>query len=159
MTNSAEKTVLILVNKETTVIQFRLEVVEALVSAGYRVIVSTPKGQRYGEIEAVGARVVDAPLEKGTVIGKATVSCGGKVYGTVELKTESSVELDYFALYSAKMMKFFSNPWLWLVLGGLLVIVAGYILLVYRINHPKKKKAPASRTGGRIRVSPAKDDD
>lgn len=102
---------------------------------------------------------VDAPLEKGTVIGKATVSCGGKVYGTVELKTESSVELDYFALYSAKMMKFFSNPWLWLVLGGLLVIVAGYILLVYRINHPKKKKAPASRTGGRIRVSPAKDDD
>ena len=102
---------------------------------------------------------IDAPVEKGTVIGTATVSCGGKVYGTVELKTEASVELDYFALYSAKMMKFFANPWLWLVLGGLLVIVVGYILLVYRINHPKKKKAPKSQTGGRIRVSPAKDDD
>ena len=61
---STQKTVLILVNKETTILQFRLEVVEALVKAGYRVIVSTPLGTRYPAIEAVGATVVGSPLEK-----------------------------------------------------------------------------------------------
>ncbi len=102
---------------------------------------------------------VNAPVEKGTVLGTATVSCGGKVYGTVELKTEASVELDHFELYSSKLMKFFSNPWLWLVLGSLLFIVIGYIFLAYKMNNPKKKKTPSSQTGGRIRVSPEKDDD
>ena len=61
---SVNKTVLILVNKETTILQFRLEVVAALVRAGYRVIVSTPFGNRYSEIEEVGASLVRSPLEK-----------------------------------------------------------------------------------------------
>ena len=64
MKNTHMKTVLILVNKETTVIQFRLEVVEALVNAGYRVIVSSPVGDRAHEIEKVGATVIPISLEK-----------------------------------------------------------------------------------------------
>lgn len=64
MENSPTKTVLILANKETTIIQFRLEVVTALVKAGYRVIVSTPLGTRISEIEAVGAKVIETKLEK-----------------------------------------------------------------------------------------------
>ena len=102
---------------------------------------------------------VDAPLEKGTVLGTVTVSCGGKVYGTVELKTEAAVEMDYFELYSSKLMKFFSNPILWAILGGLLVIVTGYIFLAYRLNNPKKKRTSPSQTGGRIRVTKGEDDD
>ena len=38
------KNVLILVNKETTILNFRLETVEALVKAGYQVHVSVPEG-------------------------------------------------------------------------------------------------------------------
>lgn len=56
--------VLILVNKETTVVNFRLEVVAALVQAGYEVFVSVPKGDRLGEIEAVGAKIILTPMEK-----------------------------------------------------------------------------------------------
>lgn len=58
------KTVLILVNKQTTVLNFRLEVVTALVKEGYHVVVSVPEGDRLSEIEAVGATVICTPMEK-----------------------------------------------------------------------------------------------
>jgi len=54
-----------LVNKETTILQFRLEVVDALVKSGYEVIVSTPNtNNRISEIEAVGANVIITHMEK-----------------------------------------------------------------------------------------------
>lgn len=102
---------------------------------------------------------IEAPIEKGTVIGTVTVSCGGKEYGTVELRTQSGVELDYFELYSSNMMKFFSNVWLWIILGGLLFVVGGYIFLTYRINRPRKKKTPTGETGSRIRMTGTEEDD
>jgi len=62
---SQEKnTVLILVNKQTTIVNFRLEVVAALVNAGYRVFVSVPDGDRVKEIEAVGATLLITPMDK-----------------------------------------------------------------------------------------------
>ena len=64
MQNKDSKTVLILVNKETTIIQFRLEVVEALVAEGYNVVISSPKGARISKIEATGAAVIETPMEK-----------------------------------------------------------------------------------------------
>ena len=102
---------------------------------------------------------VEAPVKKGTVLGTVTVSCGGKEYGTVELKAQSDVELDHFVLYSSKLMKFFSNPWLWGILGGLLFLVIGYIFLTYEINHPKKKKTSSKETGGRIRMTGSGEDE
>lgn len=59
-----KKRVLILVNKQTTVVNFRLEVVAGLVHAGYHVIVSVPEGDRLAEIEAVGATVIPIKMEK-----------------------------------------------------------------------------------------------
>lgn len=58
------KTILILVNKQTTVINFRLEVVAALVKSGYSVHVSVPEGDRLGEIEAVGANVIKTDVAR-----------------------------------------------------------------------------------------------
>ncbi len=117
----------------------------------------------YGDVKATLTfdlpEAIEAPVEKGTVLGTVTVSCGGKEYGKVELKAQASVELDHFELYSSKLMKFFSNPWLWVILGGLLFIVAGYVFLAYRINNPKKKKTSARETGGRIRMTGSTDDD
>lgn len=116
----------------------------------------------YGDQKAIMTfdlpQSVEAPIEKGTVLGTVTVSCGGKEYGTVELKAQASVELDYFELYSSKMMKFFSNPWLWVILIGLLFIVVGYAFFAYRLNHPRAKKSSARETGSRIRVKRSEDD-
>lgn len=57
-------TVLILANKQTTIINFRLEIVEALVKEGYEVFVSLPDGDRLKEIEEVGARVIRTSFDK-----------------------------------------------------------------------------------------------
>ena len=61
---SNNKTILILVNKQTTIVNFRLEVVAALVNAGYNVYVSVPDGDRISEIEAVGAKIIITPMDK-----------------------------------------------------------------------------------------------
>ena len=101
-----------------------------------------------------------APVEKGKVVGTVTVSCDGKTYGTVELKTYSSVSMDYFELYSSRMMGFFANPWLWGILGGLFFLVVGYIFLTLIVNRPRKKRRPdTASTGGRIRMTGSPDDD
>ncbi|MBP3301348.1 MAG: D-alanyl-D-alanine carboxypeptidase [Clostridia bacterium] len=103
---------------------------------------------------------LEAPVEKGAVLGTVTVFCGGKEYGTVELKAQNSVEMDYFALYSSKVAAFFSNPWLWGILGTLVALVTAYALLLFFLNKPRKKKRiPARTIGSRIRMTGSEDDE
>ena len=52
------KKILVLVNDVTTVLQFRRELIKALVEKGYQVIVSVPESSRIVEIEELGASVV-----------------------------------------------------------------------------------------------------
>lgn len=58
------KKILILVNDVTTVLQFRCELVRALVSAGHEVLVSVPKSDRIPEIEALGAKVIETKVAR-----------------------------------------------------------------------------------------------
>ena len=53
------KKILILANDVTTILQFRTELVVALVEAGNKVLVSLPKSERNSEIEALGATVIE----------------------------------------------------------------------------------------------------
>lgn len=58
------KKILILVNDVTTVLQFRSELVRALVAEGHEVLVSVPKSERIPEIEALGAKVVETEVAR-----------------------------------------------------------------------------------------------
>ncbi len=58
------KKILILVNDVTTVLQFRCELVRALVAEGHEVLVSVPKSDRISEIEALGAKVVETEVSR-----------------------------------------------------------------------------------------------
>lgn len=58
------KKILILVNDVTTVLQFRSELIGALVAEGYEVLVSVPKSERISEIEALGAKVVETEVAR-----------------------------------------------------------------------------------------------
>lgn len=58
------KRILILVNDVTTILQFRCELVRALVSAGHEVVVSVPDSDRLKEIEALGAEVVETEVAR-----------------------------------------------------------------------------------------------
>ncbi len=53
------KKILILANDVTTIMQFRTELVLALVEAGNEVLVSVPKSERNSEIETLGATVIE----------------------------------------------------------------------------------------------------
>ena len=53
------KKILILANDVTTIVQFRKELIKALVDAGHEVLVSIPKSERNHEITDLGAKVIE----------------------------------------------------------------------------------------------------
>ncbi len=60
-------TVLFFVNKDTTILRFRLSLPVALRAAGYRVVVALPDGERVEEIAAVGAELRLTPMKKDAI--------------------------------------------------------------------------------------------
>ena len=58
------KKILILANDVTTILQFRCELVRALIKEGCEVFVSVPKSERISEIEALGAQVVETEVSR-----------------------------------------------------------------------------------------------
>ncbi len=58
------KKVLLLANDVTTILQFRQELVKALVDNGNEVLVCVPQSDRISEIEALGAAVVTAQVSR-----------------------------------------------------------------------------------------------
>lgn len=58
------KKILILVNDVTTVLQFRCELVSAIVTEGHEVLVSVPTSDRIPEIEALGAKVLETEVAR-----------------------------------------------------------------------------------------------
>ena len=58
------KKILILANDVTTILQFRCELITALVEAKKEVIVSVPDSERIAEIEALGAKVIKTQVAR-----------------------------------------------------------------------------------------------
>ncbi|MBE5741935.1 MAG: glycosyltransferase family 4 protein [Clostridiales bacterium] len=58
------KKILILANDVTTILQFRCELISALVNDGNEVTVSVPEHERTKEIEALGAKVVNTNVSR-----------------------------------------------------------------------------------------------
>lgn len=58
------KKILLLANDVTTILQFRQELVRALVDNGNEVLVCVPQNERISEIEALGASVVTAQVSR-----------------------------------------------------------------------------------------------
>ncbi len=58
------KKILILVNDVTTIMQFRTELIRALVDAGNQVLVSVPKSDRNNEIAELGATVIETKASR-----------------------------------------------------------------------------------------------
>jgi len=81
---------------------------------------------------------LDAPVKAGTVVGTVKV-CDeyGTVYGEVELKTESDVELDvgaYLEDYSVSLLKEY-----WIVLAGALVFIIALVFILVLVRHKNKR--------------------
>lgn len=58
------KKILILVNHDVVIYNFRKELVECLLSEGHQVIISSPYGERIDELVAMGCEYVEASIER-----------------------------------------------------------------------------------------------
>ena len=61
---SMKKKVLILVNHNVVIYNFRKELVERLVSDGYEVYLSCPQGNRIEELVSMGCKFVETDVER-----------------------------------------------------------------------------------------------
>lgn len=58
------KTILILVNLETTIYNFRREVVDGFLQEGYRVILGLPRGERWQHFMDMGCELIEIPVDR-----------------------------------------------------------------------------------------------
>lgn len=89
---------------------------------------------------------MDAPVKKGQVLGKVTVSYGGKEYGTLDLVAVADVERSEFLYRLDQVKQFFSQFWVKLVLLAVLLIVL--ILVIRFLVFGKRRKNSNSRSRG-----------
>lgn len=82
---------------------------------------------------------VNAPIEKGQVLGSITLEYEGVIYGSVNLIAQTSVEMDAISEYTEKITAFFANPIFWIVVAIIIIVTAFYVLLTFLLNRKKIK--------------------
>ena len=76
----------------------------------------------------LNANSVEAPVEKGQVLGTITASFNGKEYGSLPLVASIGVEVDTLMYNLDRIQKFFSQLWVKILLVILLVVILFFIV-------------------------------
>lgn len=97
-----------------------------------------------------------APINAGTVLGKAEIFIDGESYGKVNLVNTAQVELSKKEFMQRRVRQTLSNPWIILAIAVLAVLIVGYFALVirYRIQrrrYLRRKRELAARRAARER--------
>ena len=113
------------------------------------IVRTLPKSMDLDDIETkirLFAEEVEAPVEAGAVMGAMTLSYNGEVYGTLDLVAVTSVERSDLLHKKQQFFDFFQSAGgkLALACGGLVVLLAGLQLLVFR-----KRRRPHAKAGAR----------
>lgn len=90
------------------------------------------------------AESVEAPVEKGQVLGTVTVSYKGKEYGTMDLVALNAVERDEWMYRVSRVKAFFGQLWVKVVLIVLAVLVL--VFLIRRLFLGGRRRRYGSRT-------------
>ncbi len=108
-----------------------------------------PKGTETGSLEIVPIpeqtpKMLEAPVKKGDIVGKANIFYGDTIIGTVDLMVAEDVSRDTFLYIFSKIKYFFDNLFNTIIFKILvilaLVLIILYILLIFR-----KKRIIAKR--------------
>ncbi len=99
---------------------------------------------------AYTAEVVDAPVEKGTVLGQITLRSGDTVYGTVDLLADEDVSVSRLLVFRRDLLDFLHKPTLWIVLGasGALIIFLVILRAVLKSRRKQYNRRNTARRGG-----------
>jgi len=92
------------------------------------------------------SETVEAPVEKGQVLGQVTVSYRGKEYGTVDLVALNAVERDEWMYRMSRVRAFFEQTW---VKIAVVVLAALILLLLIRLLFLAPRRRRSRSYGGR----------
>jgi len=92
---------------------------------------------------------LEAPVKKGQVLGKVTVSYDGKEYGSLDLVALSAVERDETMYRISQVKAFFGQTWVKAAL--VLAVVLFVLLLVLKAVSARRRRRYRSHSGGRYR--------
>ena len=98
---------------------------------------------------------VEAPVEKGQVLGTVTLTYNGSTYATVDLLADEDVAASRFLVLQRDILEFLHRPVLWISIGG--VVGAVVLLCILRAFFKSRRRrygrpsAPARRQGYRGR--------
>ncbi len=101
---------------------------------------------------------VDAPVQKGQILGTLTIRMADETIATVNLVAAESLEKSPWLAFCRGVAHFFTSPGFWLTL---LLLIAGFVAWLFimrqiNINRRRKRRAARSRTGssaGRTRAA------
>lgn len=84
---------------------------------------------------------VEAPVEKGTVLGRAElyIQMDEKI-GEVELVASESIPQSRLLAFWKHIHDFFTSPWFWITVGLLLLLIVGYAALTLAHNRDKRRR-------------------
>ena len=93
---------------------------------------------------------VEAPVEKGQVLGQITLSNGdGTVYATVNLLADEDVSASRLLIFQRDLLEFLHKRTLWLALGGTAAAVALLLILRAVLRSRRRRYSRASSRGRR----------
>lgn len=93
-----------------------------------------------------------APINRGERVGTLTLSYNGKEYGTVDLITNRSVDLQKLEFVKNEIKSIFSNIWVKLFIIAVVVLFVAYIVFVVMYNSRRKKRRKAERAAAAKRL-------
>lgn len=84
---------------------------------------------------------IDAPVEKGTVLGKVEliVNVDQKI-GEVELVAADSINRNWLLFAFSGVADFFTSGWFWLGMGLLCLLLIGYVILNISYNRRRRRE-------------------
>ena len=119
-----------------------------------------PKDLNLNSLELVPTIYEDmlvAPINAGTVLGRAEIMINGESFGRVNLVNTSAVELSKREFMRERVQQTLSSPWIILLIIVVAVLAIGYLTLVirYRIQrrrYLRRKREAAARRAARERA-------
>jgi len=82
---------------------------------------------------------LEAPLTKGEAVGEIVFSYNGLEYGRSPLVSQSEIERSFLLFTLARISGFLVGPWLYISVGGLLILGGLYTYLTVRMNRRRKR--------------------
>ena len=80
-----------------------------------------------------------APINAGTVLGRAEIVIGGENYGRINLVNAAEVELSRKEFMSQRVHETLSRPWIVVLLVFIVLLAGGYFVLVLRYRAQRRK--------------------